>query len=343
MRIDATAMAQVRAEIKELLKSLKVGETVKGKLIEYLDGNATLKTSSGKLLTASVRTDTPLPKGAIVELMISEIIGDNVFAEIKSIERKAQDTNTRLSQLLKNMNMPVSDKTLEIANLFLKYNMPIDKETLAKVMNLQKNAENLSGSSGEGTISLILSDADIQNTPVDVLNKIVLIVEGEVKKKVEESDQPEITVVREEDDQTEEKNSKDSKIKSNNTVNNEEAEIKNKNSKNTVIDGNETSQEEANIDKNNNKDLSKIDGKTDNKGEIKADTKNDTLQATKSAVQSDEASNVDEKNNIPSDKKIEDALKMIKQQNNTSIDKNNSNNTNVTSTVEKTTVSGRSK
>jgi flagellar hook-length control protein FliK len=130
-----------------------------------------------------------------------------VFAEIKT-DNKASDLDTKVAELLKQLNLPVDEKNLEAARLLIKYKLPLDKEAITNIIGLKKSIENLSQSSEE-RVGLLLSGLNIKDTPVDVLNKIVLnwsdkLMNQEALKVISEAninnDVPEI-IASEEDGQ----------------------------------------------------------------------------------------------------------------------------------------------
>lgn len=186
MRIDSVGAIPIKPEIAELIKNLNIGDTVKGRIVETSEGAVLLKTAGGQLLAAVVatafsKTDIQLQKGQFVELLINNISGDKIIASLKESSPKEPDVDVKLSELLGKMNMPVNDKNIEAAKLLVKYDFPVNKENLTGLIQLQKSAASLSQTKGEGAIGLMLSELDIHNTPVEVLNKITLISEPDVK------------------------------------------------------------------------------------------------------------------------------------------------------------------
>lgn len=207
MRIDASSMASVKSELVELIKNLEVGDTLEGRVVEALTDSIAIKTASGEIFNALLQDGIRIPKGAFVELIISSLADGKVFAEIKT-DNKASDLDTKVAELLKQLNLPVDEKNLEAARLLIKYKLPLDKEAITNIIGLKKSIENLSQSSEE-RVGLLLSGLNIKDTPVDVLNKIVLnwsdkLMNQEALKVISEAninnDVPEI-IASEEDGQ----------------------------------------------------------------------------------------------------------------------------------------------
>ncbi len=172
MRIDATSLISIKPELMELLKNLDVGDTLKGRVLEAIGSSIAIRTASGQIFTAVLQEGANIPKGAMVELVVSSIADGKVYAEFKA-ESKASDLDTKVMELLRQINLPVDEKNIEAAKLLVKYKLPLDKETIVNITRLQKSIDNLNQSS-EGRVALLLSGLDIKNTEVDVLNKLVL-------------------------------------------------------------------------------------------------------------------------------------------------------------------------
>ncbi|HYE80552.1 MAG TPA: flagellar hook-length control protein FliK [Clostridia bacterium] len=172
MRIDATRLMTIKPELMELLKNLEAGDVLKGRVLEALGNSIAIKTASGQVFTAILQEGASVPKGAFVELTVSSIADGKIYAEFKD-ENKAAGMDEKLSELLKQFRLPVDEKNMEAARLLMKYRQTVDKEAIVKITGLQKSIDNLNQSS-EGRLGLLLSGLDIKNTPVDVLNKIVL-------------------------------------------------------------------------------------------------------------------------------------------------------------------------
>ncbi|MFZ5352586.1 MAG: flagellar hook-length control protein FliK [Bacillota bacterium] len=186
MKINSVNLANIRPELLEVLKNLNIGDTVKGRLIEVLDKLVTVKTPGGQTFTAALMSDIPVSKGDFVELLINNINDTGIFAEIKPKKEASLDNNAKLTEILKQLDMPVNDKSMEAAKLLLKYNLPVNKESLANVLNLSKSMKNLEQGSVENKLGLLLSINDIKNTEVSTLSKISLLAEPEVREAVKQ-------------------------------------------------------------------------------------------------------------------------------------------------------------
>lgn len=181
MRIDAARFMNIKPEVLELLKNMEIGDVLKGRVLEALGNNITVRAASGQVFTALLQEGATVPKGALVELLVSNIADGKIYAEFKT-GSKATDMDAKITDLLMQFGLPVEEKNMEAAKLLIKYQLPLDKDSVVKITGLQKSIENLN-QTGEEKVGLLLSGLDIKNTPVDVLNKIVLGWSGEMLKQ----------------------------------------------------------------------------------------------------------------------------------------------------------------
>jgi len=172
MKIDASSFRFIKPELMELLKNLEVGDILKGRVLEALGNSILIRAKSGEIFTAVLPEGANIPKDAFVELVIKDIADGKIFAELKG-EDKPSDPDIKVSDLLKQLNMPVNEKNMEAAKLLLKYKLPLNRETISNITGLQKSIDNLNNSTEE-KLGLMLSGMNIKDTSVDVLNKIVL-------------------------------------------------------------------------------------------------------------------------------------------------------------------------
>ena len=172
MKIDASSLRFIKPELMEMLKNLEIGDILKGKVLEALGNSILIKAASGEIFTAVLQEGANIPKDASVELVIKDIADGKIFAELKG-EVKSSDPDKKVSDLLKQLNLPVNEKNMEAAKLLLKYKLPLNRETISNITGLQKSIDNLNNSTGE-KMGLMISGLNIKDTPVDVLNKFVL-------------------------------------------------------------------------------------------------------------------------------------------------------------------------
>jgi len=182
MRIDSARFMNIKQEAAELLKNMEVGDILKGRVLEVLGNNISIRASGGQVFTAVLPEGTVVPKGALVELLVNNIAADGkLYAELKT-EGRSEDLDAKVAGMLKQFGLPADEKNMEAAKLLIKYNLPLDRDSVVKLTGLQKSIENLNRS-GEEKAALLLSGLDIRNTPVDVLNKVVLSWPGELLKE----------------------------------------------------------------------------------------------------------------------------------------------------------------
>ncbi|MEA4848781.1 MAG: flagellar hook-length control protein FliK [Clostridiaceae bacterium] len=172
MKIDASSFRLMKPELTEMMKNLEVGDILKGRVLEALGKSILIRAASGEIFTAVLQDGANIPEDAAVELVIKDIADGKIFAELKG-EDKASDPDIKVSDLLKQLNLPADEKNMEAAKLLLKYKLPLNKETITNITGLQKSIDNLN-QSGENRLGLLLSGLNIKDTPIDVLNKLVL-------------------------------------------------------------------------------------------------------------------------------------------------------------------------
>lgn len=172
MRIDASRFMNIKPEMQELLKNMEVGDVLKGRVLEAIGSSITIRAAGGQVFLAELPEGTIVPKGAQIELVISDISDGRIYAELKAEER-AMNLETKVASLLTQLGLPIDEKNTEAAKLMVKYKLPFERDTLIKIAGMQKSIDSLN-QSGEGRVALLLSGLDIRNTAVDTLNRIVL-------------------------------------------------------------------------------------------------------------------------------------------------------------------------
>lgn len=195
MRITAQNLIDIKPQSADFLAKLEIGDTVRGRIIELLGESISLRTASGQLFTAALMTDAELKQGQAIELLISNITDDGVFAELKTDSEQPVKLNedVKLQQAIKQMDMKPDTANLQAAKLLLKFTMPITKENILKVVNTQKSIETMAKADIVKALALMQSEQDINNTEVTKLVRqaISLEAEGEQALKVLQQNAPE--------------------------------------------------------------------------------------------------------------------------------------------------------
>lgn len=184
MRITAQNIINIKPQLADFLSDLKVGDTVRGKIIELIGESISLKTSSGQMLTAALMTEAELSPGQTIELTINNITQDGIFAELKSKAQKPvkMTENVKLLQVLKQLDIKPEGSNMQAAKLLLKYNMPITKENILNLVNTQKSVETMAQGDVVSALSLLQSEQDINNTEFTKLVKQAVILEEQGKQ-----------------------------------------------------------------------------------------------------------------------------------------------------------------
>lgn len=178
MRITTQSQIAIMPQLAELLSNLKVGDTVKGKLIEMLGQSISIKTASGQIFTAALMKAVDLMPGQTVELMINSITAESIFAELKTDNQKTPiSDDAKLQQLLQQMDIKPEESSLQAAKLLIKYNMPVTKENVITLVNTQKSIESLAQEDTSKAIALLQSELNINNTEITKLVKMTAVLE----------------------------------------------------------------------------------------------------------------------------------------------------------------------
>ncbi|MDF2840510.1 MAG: hypothetical protein K0Q99_1282 [Clostridia bacterium] len=178
MRITVQNQMTVKPQLGDFLTNVEVGDTIKGKLVEMLGQSVSIKTASGQLFTAALMKAAELMPGQLVELSVSSITPEGVFAELKTEHQKPQiNEDAKLQQLLKHMDIKPKEEHIQAAKLLIKYNMPVTKDNIIKLVNTQKSMESLAQGSSAKAIAMLQSELNINNTEVTKLVKAAAALE----------------------------------------------------------------------------------------------------------------------------------------------------------------------
>lgn len=178
MRITTQSQIAMTPKLAELLSNLEVGDTVRGKLIEMLGQSISIKTASGQLFTAALMKVVDLVPGQPVELIINSITAEGIFAELKSDNQKTPiSDDSKLQQLLQQMDIKPEESTIQAAKLLIKYNMPVTKENVITLVSTQRSIESLAQGDTAKAIALLQSELNINNTEITKLVKMAAVLE----------------------------------------------------------------------------------------------------------------------------------------------------------------------
>lgn len=197
VRIDSIGQVLLRKELKEYIKSLDPGDVVKGRVIEAGNGEVTIKATNGQVIKASISTDMHLEEGQYIEMQVDSVDEDIVYASLKAVEKRPGNPEELLKTLIKDMGLPATASNLAIAKTLIKNNLPVNLETINGLVSQLKSSDILSKASPESVIGLLASGNDLRNTNIDVLGKIAVNFESDVRKYISEyesSDGNEISI-----------------------------------------------------------------------------------------------------------------------------------------------------
>lgn len=195
MRITTQQLTSIKPQLADLLANLKVGDTVKGKLIEMLGQSISIKTASGQVLTAALTKSAELQLGQMLELNIQRITDEGIFAELKA-DNKMPKVNEehKLQQLLKQMDIKPEQNNLQAAKMLLKFNMPVTKENILQLAATQKSIEGLSQGDATKAVALLQSQLNIQDTEMIALAKMTAAMEPKSQELLQTLQQDDIEI-----------------------------------------------------------------------------------------------------------------------------------------------------
>lgn len=183
MRITAQNPIIIKQQLADFIGNLKVGDTVRGRIIEAFANSISVKAASGQIFTAALMKAAELNIGQVVELNINSITEQGVFAELKTSNQKTIiGEDSKLLQSLRQMNIEPTDSNLQAAKLLMKNNMPVTKENLVNLVNTQKSIEILAQGDASKAVALLQSELSIENTEFTQLVKITAAMEPQSRE-----------------------------------------------------------------------------------------------------------------------------------------------------------------
>ncbi len=184
MRIDSVNNPVLGIKTQGQDRKIEEGDIIRGKIIDISKENMIIKTSIGQTITASFNNNLDLYLGQTVELFINNIFGDQVFAELRDGNNaKPLNLNEKIVKILNEMDIPVKQDITNLAKILFKYDMPINKEVIEKIIGLQSSIKDLTGNiTPEKIISLLFLADKANDTPADMLNKMILLNQNNIKE-----------------------------------------------------------------------------------------------------------------------------------------------------------------
>ena len=184
VRIDTIGQVLLRKELKEYIKSLGPGDTVKGRVLESENGEVTIKATNGQVIKAALSTDIHLQSGQFIEMQVDDVIDDRVYASLQAVEKKAENPEQQLKAIIKEMGLPATPENLAVVKTLIKNNLPLTQEAMTSLSNQLKSSKSLSQANPQGVIGLLASGNDLRNTNVDVLRKLASNFEADIRQYI---------------------------------------------------------------------------------------------------------------------------------------------------------------
>lgn len=189
MRITTQQQVNIKPQLADVLSSAEVGDTIRGRIVELLGESISIRTSSGQLFTAALMSEAEVALGQRIELQISKITDEGVFAELTSKSPKSAEASVegKLKQLFMQLDIKPEHSNIQAAKLLLKFNMPVTKENIINLQSTQKNIESLAQADPSKVIALLQTELNINDTEINTIMKQAAVVETQRSKVADAS------------------------------------------------------------------------------------------------------------------------------------------------------------
>ena len=165
---------------ERLVKSLKVGDVLRGNVVNISEGRLSLKISSEQVLNAAILTDEPIEKGTIIEIIITHMDDEKIYAQIQKSNSNQEAAKNEIFNILKKLGVSTTEFNSEVLKTLIKHRLPINKEIIDYLNFLSKATEPFKKGSIEEVLNLMFSEKDILNTPLhELINLPSLINKNE--------------------------------------------------------------------------------------------------------------------------------------------------------------------
>ncbi len=156
------------------IKNLKIGDIVKGRVINNEKGLITLRTSGNQLISALFLPDEHLFEGKVISIIINKITEDNIYARILKTDGFDNKIEKDINHMIQELGIGKSVRIKEILENLLKFLQPVNKDKIEYINYLLKTSEDIVLNKVETFSNLLISEENFLELPMDVLNKLPL-------------------------------------------------------------------------------------------------------------------------------------------------------------------------
>lgn len=172
MKVTSTNINTKDIHREEFAKTLKIGDVIKGRVVDAREGRIVIKLSSQQNLDAAIDPKIVAEKGSIIELVITDLKADTIYAKMLKTVKDKLLSNDSIINGLKDLGLSVTERNAEILKALIKYNQPVSKDIVDYINYIMKTSEAFSNKSMEELLALALSEEDIVNTPLHNLPRL---------------------------------------------------------------------------------------------------------------------------------------------------------------------------
>lgn len=177
MRIVSVGESNRSINIEKNRKPLAVGDIIKGRIIDNDNGLITMKTVGGQSITAFLLSEENLPEGSITSFIVNQINEDKIYAEILKPRHVDDLYEKEITSVLDEIGVEQSDLNKEAVKTLVKFWQPISKDRIDYINYIIKTIDNIKQNSSETLLTMLLSDINILDSSVEILNKASLTMD----------------------------------------------------------------------------------------------------------------------------------------------------------------------
>jgi len=179
MKVTSTNINTKDIHREEFVRALKIGDVIKGRVVDAREGRIIIKLSSQQNIDAAIDPKIVVEKDSIIELVITDLKADTIYAKMLKQVKDKLLSNDSIINGLKDLGLSVTERNIEILKALIKYNQPISKDIVDYINYIMKTCEAFSNKSVEELLALALSEEDIVNTPLHNLPRLTSSLELE--------------------------------------------------------------------------------------------------------------------------------------------------------------------
>lgn len=166
----------------EIPGSLKIGDALRGKVIDKNGNMITIKTTTQKYIRALLESDVMVDKNSTIELIITNIVEGKVYAKQFTMVNKENTVNTGMESILKSLGLGVTKQNLEICKALIKYNQSVNRDNIEYINYLLKTIQSFNIDTLTKAIKLLFCKKDIKNMPLHEINGVFYdTIDDEIK------------------------------------------------------------------------------------------------------------------------------------------------------------------